>query len=226
MWSLRKYTRTNFEQILFPLKAIPSWQRLRKFCHYLKKKKKKRISSPFPKKFENANTNSQTYFHAKEENKEANIELSGARWSLQKEISKRISRAGGESTMESWIQIEMSVDRTRTGVDVERVRRRVNKYGAKKRGSCSSWPLSLSSETKMISRNDVQVQSRLLHSYQPDIKCIVYFNLPRRGSVAFMYKRVHEPRVAAKNVVASRRIIEGKKRSNWITINCLHLSDR
>lgn len=155
------------------------------FSHFLKIRKRKYKFS--------------TYFHAgkevEKERVEGNIELSGGRWSLQKEISKRINRAGGGSTMECWIQIEMSVDRTWTGVDVERVRRRVNKYGAKKRGSgsYSPWPLSLSSETKMISRGRSSA-SRLLHSYQPDIKCIVYFNLPRRGSVAFMYNRVHNPR--------------------------------
>lgn len=73
--------------------------------------------------------------------------------------------------------------------------------------------LSLSRAKRRWSRADVQVQSRLLHSYQPDIKCIVYFNLPRRrGSVAFMCKRVHALwSCNEKSCCITPTIIEGKK---------------
>lgn len=61
MWSLCKYT--NFEnKSFFPLKNTIS-----KILSLFRKKK--RISSPFPKNSKNtANTNSRTYFHAEEEN--------------------------------------------------------------------------------------------------------------------------------------------------------------
>lgn len=121
--------------------------------------------------------------------------------------------------MGSWIQIEMSVDRAWTGVDVERVRRRVNKYGAKKRGlgSRSSWPLPLERNEDDLART---FKCKAGYCIRTSQILNASFILICRGEAAsrLCVNVCTNPALQRKNVVASRRIIEGEKKT--ITINC------